>query len=200
MNGFSISGLEIIVGLGMAIFTIVIARIEIVRTRRTRTNDLYAEFYAAEHYRKVVMPVYRIIIKLGALEGRDRTEYIDAIVAGWAHDPEAAPLADAMTTEGEARLGAFEQHFLFEHSTEAFTEHEALTSFVYFWVRAHRMLETRLIDKRLFQRLFCNSFAYYDDFLIEMRREIGRVAGPGEEPSWVDATAEMQELLGNAAC
>ena len=193
--------LEIIVGLGMAFFTIVMARIQIVRTRRTRTSDLYDDFYNADHYRRVVHPVFCIHRKLAALEGPAREEYIEAILVGWqgkVEDPVEA--WHALIPEKHRSLSAMEQHFFVESSTENFTEHEALTSFMYFWVRAHRMIITHLIDKKLFAELFCNSFKYYDDFLHELRTRICETGDPSEIPSWVPATAYIQNLLEDADC
>lgn len=192
---------EFMLSLLLAGFTIGFPFFQIMRAKRQRTSDLFEQFYDADHYRRVVLPVYRLIRKLDALDGDARDDYLDAIVAGWDHTPDANEMWHAFVSKEERDMTAMQQHFFVESSTEMHTEHEALTGFLYFWVRVNRMLDTKLIDEKLFKQLFCNSFAYYHNFLdlIRARVEAAFAEDPEhvrrELPSWIDATRRIERLL-----
>ena len=202
----SVNSIEFALTLVLAAFTVGLPLWQIHRAKRQRTADLFSEFYAADHYRCVVLPVYRLMRKITALPPIEREAYLDAVVAGWDRSPDEQAMWHALVPAKERDIPPMEQHFQVEYSTEAHTEHEALTSFLYFWVRAHRMLEADLLSERLFQQLFCNSFAYYHRFLDTIRDRVeaafadepGRVAE--EKPGWIAATRHVERLLDPAAC
>lgn len=201
LESIGLDSLDLTIAIVMALFTLWFSWFQFMRAQRQRTSDLYSEFYNSDHYRRVVMPVYRLTRRVEALPDGAKEEYWRAIVAGWDRTPDSAALYEAFVTRQEREMSAMEQHFYVESSTEMHTEHEALTAFLYFWVRAHRMLNTGLVNKALFVELFCNSFAYYHGFIEELRVRVEDVFAcepervQRQKPGWITATRYIEDLL-----
>lgn len=196
----SISLLGAVIGVIMAAYTFVTYWIQRVRNQRTRATDLHSEFYGAEHYRLVVVPVYRMICKLRGLPEEQREAYRAMLAESWSYDPDREQELAYYVEKDELLKDPDVQHYRLKRSTEQYTEHDALVSFLYFWVRADQLINARLVDGKLFGKLFCNSFAYYDAFLDQLRADV-RAANPaGQSPSWVDATERIEALTQRSRC
>lgn len=166
------------------------------RERRERTASLYRAFYAADHYRRTVAPVYRLMLKWRALPQPVRQAYHEAVRFGWS----------GATAEPEALLAAYvsperltqdpqEAHFRDTLTTEVFTEHEALTVFLYFWSSLDEMLQANLLDRRLVRNLFAGSYGYYAAFLKDLRAEITPHVNRETPPVWIAATERLDAVF-----
>lgn len=184
-----------IIAVVMALYTFATYWIQRRREQRRRSTDLHSTFYSGDNYRYCVLPVYRLIVKLRGLPQRKRDEYMAVIAQGWAFDPDPVSDYDNFISEREQDCEAAEAHYRLHHSTEEYTEHDALTAFLYFWVRVARLVEAGLIDEELFGKLFCNSFLYYDQFLDDLREAVRAINPDGQEPAWVAATEQVEEMV-----
>lgn len=165
------------------------------RARQERARDLFAQFYAADHYRRVVAPVFRLTLKWAGLPDGTREQYRAAVRQGWVIPKPAEALKVFVSPEYIETMDPAEDHFRKTLALEQFTEHEALTAFLYFFTRSERLIDTGLVDPKLFAQLFCKSFSYYWSFLEELRAEVSGHFEPGAEPSWMEASLNIQQLI-----
>ncbi len=169
---------------------------ELRRARQEHARDLFADFYDAGHYRRVVAPVFRLTLKWKGLPDGPREAYQAAVLQGWAlSDDNAEVLASYISEENLFLDDPAKGHFRHTISLERFTEHEALTAFLYFFTRADRLIQTNLVDRRLFAQLFCKSFAYYWPFLAEIRASVAAALPQPEHPSWIEASERIENLI-----
>lgn len=186
----------------LAIFTtgygIFKTRQDKARERRERTTALYSEFY--DRYREVALPVYKLAVKMRGLPKSEWATYRDMLSESWSYQPDPkAELAHYVSAE-ERALSPAQAHFHHRQTGDEFTEHDALVAFLYFWVRVERLIKANLVDGQLFADLFCNSFAYYDDLLDELRDAVEEKNAGGPKPAWVDATRTIEALIDEARC
>lgn len=165
------------------------------RSKRQMASDLFTEFYTGEFYRFAVLPTYRLVIKINAMEEDEKAVYLRAIAEGWVQGISPEQERDNFITAAEQSLDASTAHYRHFHGTDQHTEHEALVMFLYFWVRTDRLIEADLIDSELFAELFCNSFTYYDDFMHKLAEIIEQSSEQGAAPSWIGAMRRIESVL-----
>jgi len=191
--------LSAVVALAAALHAAIIQHYTRVRVKQERARELFADFYSADHYRRVVAPVFRITLKWKALPPEKRDEYRRALCYGWIPHPDPEVMMRAYVSPERLEMSAMEAHFRDVLPLEQFTEHESLTSFLYFFTQSERLIATGLVEPKLFAALFCKSFSYYWEFLSEMRAMVIEMAnGDGarsELPSWVSATQSLERLI-----
>lgn len=178
-------------------------------SRRERAANLFDSFYSADYYHAVVAPVYVINLKWQALANdTDREAYASALCKGWSTQESAAAVIRAYDPEHGAGAEAlreehFEQlHFRKARSIEEITDHSALTSFLYFWVKLEAMIEQKLVCKHLAVRLFARPYEFYAQFIADFRRAVRESAvtgDPDRPPSWVDATEHLEAMFAGKA-
>lgn len=174
----------------------IMALIDRRRAIRDRSVDLYNEFYSAESYRRIVAPVYRMMLKWRAYTGEQREAYMQAMRASWTGartEPER--LLEAYNSQSRLDLDPIEAHFRDTFSTEVFTEHEALTAFLYFWTKLDMMRSSGLVSNSVVKRMFCGPFDYYREFLAELRNQVTPRIDQDDAPPWIDATTRLDKFF-----
>lgn len=163
--------------------------------RRERAAELYSRFYSSDNYRRVVAPVYRLMMKWRGLPEPQREPYRAAVRLGWLGVESPAQLLGAYCSEESLHDDPERAHFRDTLPTESFTEHEALTTFLYFWNQVDELVATGLIDRTLFRRLFKSPFEYYRGFLAELRDDMKPRFPPAGAPAWIAATERLERLM-----
>lgn len=172
------------------------ALIQYRRTIRDRSVDLYNEFYSADSYRRIVAPVYRMMLKWRGFPDERRQAYMQAIRSSWTgakSDPQN--MLRAYNSQHRIDMDPDEAHFRDTFSTEVFTEHEALTAFLYFWTKLDMMKESGLISASIIKRMFCGPYCYYRDFLAELRRQVVPYLEHQDAPPWIEATERLDKFF-----
>ncbi|MEE4201957.1 hypothetical protein [Erythrobacter sp.] len=179
----------------MALYTVTSAMIKRRVDQRNRAAELFENFYSGDFYRFSVLPTYRLLVKLRAMDKAERSQYFDAIVCGWvpSHDPKVD--YDHFITVEEQSQSASVSHFRYFHPMEEHTEHDALTMFLYFWVKVDKLLSARLIEPKLFVELFASSFCYYDEFMSELAEATVAKASAENAPSWIGAIRRIEARI-----
>ncbi|MEP3265104.1 MAG: hypothetical protein ABJN78_05030 [Hyphomicrobiales bacterium] len=191
-----IGSITIILGIFSLLNSFVVAFIRRRIDRHSRVADLYNEYYSADNYRRVVLPITRIALKWRYLPKKKREEYRKAIRRGWLIDEtDPTQLLKTYVSPAELNLDPTNAHFHETNSSGAYTEHEALTVFLYFWTRLYEMTRSDLIDEKKAKRLLKRSYGYTQEFVQEFREDIKSHAEKGQEPVWVHATIELERLF-----
>lgn len=198
------SDTEILIGVAsIAIATISFANALITawfhrrRERREQSVELYRDFYAPDNIRRVVTPVYVIMLKLKSFEGEKRQELIESLRRGWVgadRDPDRVLQAFA-SAEAIAKPGD-EAHFQTLYSGDQFTELDSMTAFMRFWTMLEQMIEMHVLDRKLTKNLFIGTYCYYHDFLAELRQDMTAHSDPGQTLSWASATERLDKFFG----
>lgn len=162
-------------------------------SRRERTAALYDDFYSADTYRRVVAPVMRLTLKWGGLPDEEARAYRKAVRMGWqGFRSRPSEAMKAYISDERIHEDPTKAHFRDTLSTEQFTEHEALTVFLYFWTRLHELLDANLLCKEITHKLFREPYCYYRDFLAQLRDEVREKKESHDlDPPWVRATEKL---------
>ena len=191
-----IGAITIILGIFSLLNSFLVAFIRRRIDRHSRVADLYNEHYSADNYRRVVLPITRIALKWRFLPEQEREEYRKAVRRGWLLDEtDPTQLLKTYVNPAELKLDPTKAHFHEAHSSSAYSEHEALTVFLYFWTRLYEMIRSDLIDEKKAKRLLQRSYGYTQGFIQEFREDIQKHAKKGKEPVWVHATLELERFL-----
>jgi hypothetical protein len=170
--------------------------------RRQRASDLFDGFYSSENYHAVVAPVYIIMLKWNALQGEERAAYAATLCKGWMGQDKAANVISAYAPDflskgRQTSVSTFEEvHFRRGISTEEITEHAALTSFLYFWVKVKALIDARLACKKLIKELFKQPYSIYAQFIANFREAM--LDNPdiaADCVAWVNVTRELEALF-----
>lgn len=171
--------------------------------RKQRTADLYDQFYSANHYHSVVGPVFSLMVRWNGLEADRRCELARAMCKGWADPRHASRLLEAYRPEtGETETSEEFLHFKHGRSVEEITEHSALTSFLYFWVKLDGMRRAGLLyegtpwQRGLVHELFRPAYSIYADFIAEFREAVVSCEEIGDvQPAWFQATRRLERAF-----
>lgn len=165
--------------------------------RRERTAELYDDFYSADTYRRVVAPVMRLTLKWDGLPPEEARKYRDVVRMGWQgfrSDP--AQAMRAYVSEEWIKADPARAHFRDTLSTEMFTEHEALTVFLYFWTRLWELVDANLLCRQVARKLFREPYCYYRHFLAELRADVvAHSTAKDVQPPWVHATEKLDAFF-----
>lgn len=173
--------------------------LERARTRAQRAIELYNYFYSPETYRCVVAPVMRMRLKWHGLTGRRQEEFKWALLHGWiGFSDEPDVIMKRYCGDGvDENKDLVCEHFRTEREMSRFTEHEAMTSFLYFWVRVQRLVDLGLISRSICKELMATPYGYYWAFVAELREELLKRMSPNDlEPAWVPASRKLEKLFG----
>lgn len=194
--GVLIGALTILLGLFSLANSFSMAWIERRIERRARASDLYNDYYSADNYRRVVWPISRIALKWNALPEPEKSAYRKAVRKGWLIEETAdGDLLKAVVSAEELRSDADCAHFRDTQSSEAFTEHEALTVFLYFWTKVYEMMRTGVIDRKVAKRLLKRPYGYTRGFVRALRDDIKAHVKKGHEPIWFEATLALEKMF-----
>jgi len=156
--------ITVVLGLFSLLNQLITSAIARRNERRNRAVELFRHYYSPSHYRAVLNPVYRLILRIRFLEEPLRQEYQDAVQRGWSDMDRfgAAQLADLNVGTSEAGDAAL-MHY--EETVDASThsEHESLTVFMYFWLNLSEMLREGLVDKKVAIRLLRHAYPYFSE-------------------------------------
>lgn len=164
--------------------------------KRAKVVEIYDEYYSPENYRRVVLPVFRIMLKWWNLPQPQQDEYRAVLRRGWVGYHSDVP--SVMTTYlGSGYLEEDPDHAHFHKllPSEAFTEHESLTVFLYFWTKVHELLRAGVIDRKTAQRLLAIPYGYLSKFIREFRADIAQHSEAQDLPPWYEATEELERLF-----
>lgn len=187
---------EAIIALFIGLATLVLALQQRRLARLAAAKDVFDLLYSPENYTRRVQPVVTTMLKWHGLEGATAQRYRDAVMAGWlGFRQRPGELLHIYAGDGVDGQDHYEVHFREQKNTECITEHEALTSFLNYWVSVHALIESHVVDRHLTRRLLKAPFGVYKDFLGEMRSEIrGQSKRKDNElPPWVAATEALEE-------
>jgi hypothetical protein len=185
-----------VIGAFSALNSLVVGWVERRRQRRERAVNLYNEYYSADNYRRIVLPVICLHLKWHALPEGERTAYRATVRRGWlGFDNAPERLLEAYVGPEKLHDDPDTAHFRNTVSAEAFTEHESLTVFLYFWTKVYELLKSRVIDHETTARLLKRPYGYVARFLKELREDVERHAGSEALPVWVEATRHLDEIL-----
>jgi len=191
-----IGSLTVVIGAFSLLNSLLVARIERRISRRARAADLYNEYYSPENYRRIVLPVIRLALKWRGLPDAEREAYRAAVRRGWlGFETEPARLLEAYVSAENLHEDADRAHFRDALPAEAFTEHEALTAFLYFWTKVHELLRSGIIERATTRRLLGRPYRYAANFLKELRADIEEHLGDRDAPVWVEATRKLDKVL-----
>lgn len=174
------------------------------RERVSRAVELYEEFYTVENYTRVVAPVFEIVLKWNSLSEPLRSEYRKVIRDGWigfANTQDnmwirALGQTAAMPPGEASPLSVADRHYLPTRNCDLVSEHESLTTFLYFWVKIDRLLQTGVVCPKTTQELFTPTFLYYAEFFQSLEMEIKQNIGPNDlEPSWFKSIERLKQTL-----
>ncbi|GAB4155245.1 MAG: hypothetical protein Tsb0016_27230 [Sphingomonadales bacterium] len=180
-----------------ALQAIVIATTQRKTAQRERAVQLYDDFYSAENYRRVVAPVMRLMLKWRGLPNDTRNAYRQAVRCGWlgfSREPEV--LMHRYISPEVLQAEPYQAHFRDTLDAGCFTEHEALTVFLYFWTKVHNLLEAKVINRNTTHSLLRVPFQYYAGFIAELRDDTLKNLGVGDvEPAWSSATRALERFF-----
>ncbi|MCH9765498.1 MAG: hypothetical protein K0U34_05840 [Alphaproteobacteria bacterium] len=191
-----IAALTAIVGLFSLLNAFGVALVTQRAERRAKAVEIYDEYYSPENYRRVVLPVFCIMLKWWHLPEPQRSDYRAVLRRGWiGFEADADSLL--ATYVGADYLGENPNHAHFHKvvPSEAFTEHESLTVFLYFWTKVYELLHADVVDQKTAQRLLAGPYSYLADFIKEYREDIAQHATSDDLPPWHHATQELDKLL-----
>lgn len=164
--------------------------------RRERAANLYDDYYSTDNYRRVVLPVIRVMLKWRGLPNEQRDDFRKALRNGWTgFRKRPGELMRAYVSEENLHDDMAKAHFRDTLSTEEFTEHEALTVFLYFWVKVEAMLDARLIDPKTVKSLFGRPYSYVQPFLKDLREDFQENISKDRTPAWSIATAKLDRFF-----
>lgn len=163
--------------------------------RRERTVELYDGFYSVENYHRVILPVYRLMLKWRGLPDDAREKYREAVRLGWVGADDPSRVIRAYIPDEHLHDDPQRAHFRDTVPGDHFTEHEALTIFLYFWTKVDQLISTGQVDPRLFKRLFAVPFGYYRDFLEQLRDDMRPHFTEEKAPAWIRATEKIDDLV-----
>ena len=167
--------------------------------QKAKVVEIYDEYYSSDNYRRVVLPVFQIMLKWWNLPQPQKDEYRAVLRRGWVgYNSDTSTVLK--TYLGSSYLEDDPDHAHFHRSlpSEAFTEHEALTVFLYFWTKVHELLQAGVMDKRTAQRLLAKPYGYLSDFIKEFRTDIAQHSEAQDLPPWFQATEELEKLFASA--
>lgn len=191
-----VGALTVIVGLFSLLNSVGASWVSQRAAQRAKSVELYDEYYSPENYRRVVLPVFRVMMKWMHLPQPKREEYGAVLREAWLgfHEDPARKLT-MFEGQGWATDDVYAAHFHHTQSSDAFTEHEALTVLLYFWTKVNELLKAGVIDERTAVRLLRKPYSYLSNFIAEFRADIMRNAGSDELPAWCLATQELEKVL-----
>lgn len=191
-----IAGATIGLGLITIANTMVSAHLRSRQNRRSRAADLYASFASPDHYRRVSLTFYRVKLKWNALPEPQRETYRKAVLTGWVERGlTQGDLLKAYVSPQSLEGDMQAHHFRETLDAGAFTEHEALTVYLYFWLTLHELLKSNLVDRKVTYRLFRTHFAYAGDFIKQLRDDIQPHFAEDQTPEWVDAIGAIDRFF-----
>lgn len=189
--------LSVVLGAFSLLNSFAVAWIERRVARRSRAADLYNDYYSADNYRRVVLPVIRLGLKWSALPDDEREAYRAAVRRGWlGFEQEPQRLLAAYVSEERLHADPDRAHFRDTLSSEAYTEHESLTVFLYFWTKVCAMLDAGVVEQKMAKRLLRRPYGYTLSFIRALRSDIEDHVGDAELPVWVAATLRIERVLG----
>ncbi len=86
-------------------------------------------------------------------------------------------------------------HFHKVLPSEAFTEHEALTVFLYFWTKVFELINADVMDQKIAKRLLAKPYGYLGEFIKEFRADIQKNTTMGDLPPWCEATEGLERFF-----
>ena len=164
--------------------------------RRAKAVEIYDEYYTPENYRRVVLPVFRIMLKWWKLPQPQRDEYRAVLRRGWVgFDADATTVLATYLGQSNADEHPEHAHFHKLLPSEAFTEHESLTVFLYFWTKVHELILAGIVDEKTARRLLVRPYGYLAEFIKDFRDDVAKHSKSGELPPWCEATESLEKLF-----
>ena len=165
------------------------------RERRRQTVDLYRSYYTPENTRKIVTPVFALMLKWESFQDEKFESLKAAVRRAWIganSDPDR--VLSAFVPAEVLAMDCETAHFHYTQSGDQFTEQEALTAFLRFWTMVDQMIEAKVIDKKLTRSLFIGTYAYYRGFFKDLRDDM-RPFAEGYTLTWIDATERLDKIF-----
>jgi len=191
-----IGALTVIVGLFSLLNSFVVALVTQRAERRAKAVEIYEEYYSTENYRRMVLPVFRIMLKWWYLPEPKRSEYRATLRCGWVgFDNNSASILTTYIGKDYLEENPDNVHFHKTIPGEAFTEHESLTVLLYFWTKVYELLNADIVDSKTAKRLLAKPYSYLSEFIREYREDIAQHSKSGESPPWHEATQELDRFF-----
>jgi len=191
-----IGALTVSIGLFSLLNSIGVALVTQRAERRAKAVELYDEYYSPENYRRVVLPVFCIMLKWWNLPDPQREQYRTVLRRGWTGFESdtnlllASYIGPDFLTENPDNA-----HFHKVTPSEAFTEHESLTVFLYFWTKVLELIRADIVDAKTAKRLLAKPYGYLGAFISEFRADIKKQSPSGDMPAWFEATEELEKFF-----